>query len=71
MFQEGDTPVLLLVNLSNDTPTEVSFATEAVSASDFFDDAWSYPLEGGKIKLNLKPNGSAVIRLRADLTKRN
>ena len=64
VFQAGPDPVILLVNISNDTPAEVSFGTEADSASDFFDEAWAYPIEQGKIKLNLKPNGTAVIRLR-------
>ena len=62
-FRNGDQIVVLAVNLSNETPAEVSFDTAAKSASDFFDGAWTYPVEEGKIKLVLKPNGTAVIRL--------
>ena len=62
-FRNGDETVVLLVNISNETSAGVTFETEAKSASDFFDDAWKYPIDDGKIKLKLKPNGTAVIRL--------
>ena len=62
-FRNGDQTVVLAVNLSNELSADVTFGTEAKSAADFFDDAWKYPIEDGKIKLNLKPNGTAVIRL--------
>jgi len=63
-FRNGDQTAVLVVNISNEKSAEVTFDTEAGSVSDFFDDAWEYPIEEGKIKLNLKPNGTAVIRLR-------
>ena len=55
--------VVLVVNLSNETSSEVMFDTDAKSATDFFDGAWAYPIENHRIKLTLKPNGTAVIRL--------
>ena len=64
MFQEGDTPVLLLVNLSNDTPTDVSFSHAATEAEDFFDPAWTYKPEDGKYRFRLEPNQSLVLRLK-------
>ncbi|MBO4491835.1 MAG: hypothetical protein J5944_10800 [Lentisphaeria bacterium] len=64
-FRNGDQTAVLVVNLSNETPAGVTFDTAAGSASDFFDGAWTYPVKGGRIKLNLKPNGTAVLRLTA------
>ena len=55
--------VVLAVNLSNETSSDISFTTDAKSVTDFFDDAWTYPIESQKIKLTLKPNGTAILRL--------
>ena len=61
---KGDGQVVVLaVNLSNETSADISFSTDAKSVTDFFDDAWAYPIENQKTKLTLKPNGTAILRL--------
>lgn len=62
-IRTGNQTVVLVVNLSNETSSDVSFGTKAKTAADFFDDAWKYPIKDNKINLKLKPNGTAVLRL--------
>ncbi len=63
VFQDGDVPVLVLVNLSNDAATDVSFDHPAETAEDFFDAEWKYAAKNGKFQFRLGPNQSLVLRL--------
>ena len=63
VFQDGDVPVLILVNLSNDAPADVSFDHPANKAEDFFDAEWKYTSKNGKFQFRLDPNQSLVLRL--------
>ena len=62
-IRTGNQVVVLVVNLSNETSSNVSFGTKAKTAADFFDDVWKYPIKDNKINLKLKPNGTAILRL--------
>ena len=63
VFQDGDVPVLILVNLSNDTPADVSFEHPAGTAENFFDTEWKYTSKNGKFQFRLDPNQSLILRL--------
>ena len=63
VFQDGDAPVLILVNLSNDAAADVSFDHSAKKAEDFFDAEWKYTSKNGKFQFRLEPNQSLVLRL--------
>ena len=63
VFQDGGVPVLILVNLSNDAPADVSFEHPAGTAENFFDTEWKYTSKNGKFQFRLEPNQSLVLRL--------
>lgn len=63
VFQDGGTPVLILVNLSNDSAADVSFEHPAKRAEDFFDPEWKYASKDGKFQFHLAPDQSCVLRL--------
>jgi len=56
--------ILMVVNMSADTPAEVSVDTQANQAEDFYDAAWKYPIANGKLSLKLTPNQGLIIRLK-------
>ncbi len=64
VFQDGDDPVLIIVNISGDTPADISFVHPASAAEDFFDPEWKYAHSKGIYRFRLGPNQSKVLRLK-------
>ena len=64
VFQDGDDPVLIIVNISGDTPADIRFAHSAKAAEDFFDPEWKYAHSKGIYRFRLGPNQSKVLRLK-------
>ena len=52
-----------MVNISPDTPADVTFSHPVCEAEDFFDSAWKYKGSNGKFTFRLKPVETKVIRL--------
>ena len=59
---QGET-IILMVNISPDTPADVTFSHPVCEAEDFFDSAWKYKGSNGKFTFRLKPVETKVIRL--------
>ena len=64
VFQDGGDPVILIVNISGDTPADISFAHPAKAAENFFDPQWKYIPSKGIYHFRLWPNESRVLRLK-------
>ena len=64
MYQDGDDPVILIVNISGDTPADISFVHPAKAAENFFDPQWKYTPSKGIYQFRLGPNESRVLRLK-------
>ena len=64
VFRDGKDPVVILVNISGDTPADISFAHPAKAAENFFDPQWKYAPSNGVFHFCLGPNQSRVLRLK-------
>ena len=58
---QGET-VLLMVNISPDTPADVTVTHNGNEMEDFFDSAWKYKGDHGKFQFKLKPVETKVLR---------
>ena len=70
VFQDGPDPVIIIVNISGDTPADITFAHPASAAENFFDPQWKYVPSKGKYHLRLDPNESKVLRLKNNKTNK-
>jgi len=64
VFQDGTDQVIIIVNISGDTPADITFAFPASAADNYFDPQWKYAPSNGKYHFRLGPNGSKVLRLK-------
>ena len=64
VFQDGEEPVILIVNISGDTPADIRFEHPAKAAENFFDPQWKYTPSKGVYHFRLGPNESLVLRLK-------
>jgi len=64
IFQDGTDQVIIIVNISGDTPADITFAHPASAAENFFDPQWKYVPSKGKYHFRLGPNESKVLRLK-------
>ena len=64
VFQDGEEPVILIVNISGDTPADIRFEHPAKAAENFFDPHWKYMPSKGVYHFRLAPNGSLVLCLK-------
>ena len=59
----GGEKIVMLVNVSPDTPAKVNFQCKASKAENFFDPAWQIHSRCGVFSLQLKPLETRVLRL--------